>query len=197
MLRTHICVVTLFLCAAVCVASTERKQSAPQSHPDLSGTWRLDKSKGNYVQYSGLNRKAELVLVISHVDPEIKATRRLSWNGNERVQDLTYFSDGRGETNPTLIDEIEVKSKTKWNGNKLISEYSVSPKSAGGLKFTLDVIGEWKLSADGRTLTQTERATARSSSLTVDAGAPRIGMPPSGLVLAVPNETKKVFQRVP
>ncbi|HEX6189083.1 MAG TPA: hypothetical protein VFZ40_13475 [Pyrinomonadaceae bacterium] len=165
-----------------------------QPKPDFSGTWELDKSKGNYVKISGLKPEANLILVISHAEPQIKVTRRLLWNGREDLQEVNYYPDGRGEFSRTFINESEGKSKTKWKGKKLVTEFSVTLKNEklGDLKY--DVIQEWKLSADGKTLTQTQRAFNFSP-------------PPSGL--SSPNsllktidpgagaeEIKRVFNRI-
>lgn len=170
-------------------------QSAPlQSRPDFSGTWKLDKSKGNYVEISGLKPEADLILVISHAEPQIKVTRKLLWNGREDLQETNYYADGRGEFSRTFINESESKSKTKWNGKKVVTEFSVTLKNEKLGEIKYDVIQEWKLSADGKTLTQTQRAFNFS-------GPPYLLSPPSGLFktpesMSPGEEIKRVFTRI-
>ena len=171
-------------------------QSAPlQSRPDFSGTWKLDKSKGNYVKISGLKPEADFILVISHAEPQIRVTRKLLWNGREDLQEVNYYADGSGEFSRTFITESESKSKTKWNGKKLVTEFTVTLKNERLGDFKYDVIQEWKLSADGKTLTQTERAFNFS-------GPPFMLSPPHPLLKSNTNpgsgieEIKRVFNRI-
>jgi hypothetical protein len=177
-------------CAVVGLSSNDKSESQKQAPPNLSGTWKLDKSKGNYVKYSRLKPDADLILVISHVEPEIKVARKSVWRGQEHVQELTYYSDGRGEVSRTFIDNIEGKSKTKWEANRLVSRFSVSLKQGLG---SLDVLQEWKVSADGKTLTQIQRIQQTS--------LPRPSSPDSAIIARIlnqmgPSEIKRVFNRI-
>jgi len=165
-----------------------------QEKPNFSGTWKIDKSKGNYVKISGLKPEADLILVISHAEPQIKVTRRLLWDGREDLQEVNYYADGRGEFSRTFTNESESKSKTKWNGKKPVTEFSVTLKNEKLAHINYDVIQEWKLSADGKTLTQTQRAFNFS-------GPPNMLTPPSGLFKTPEStlpaeEIKRVFTRI-
>jgi hypothetical protein len=48
----------------------------------------------------------------------------------------------------------EVKSKTRWDGDKVVSEAHITRKGQGG-PYELDVTQKWQVSSDGKTLTNT------------------------------------------
>src|SRR3954465_14917035 len=94
-----------------------------KSHPDFSGTWEIDRTKSDFGEFSERPlSKADSTLVIAHGDPELKIRRTLRINGQEEVKEFTYYTDERGETNPATIGVGEIKSKTKWDGDKVVSE---------------------------------------------------------------------------
>lgn len=126
-------------------------------------------------------------------------TRMVEHNGQVTGQDLIYYTDGRGETNriimflstrvdltPQRHDGIAIKSKTVWSGNKLITRSRSPARSLIGSRLLeFEIIDEWKLSADGKTLTQTSRTLSRednSGAIFVSANRPDI---------------KKIYNRVP
>lgn len=115
--------------------------------PDLTGTWVLELSQ------SETGTTPEITLIIEHHDPEIKITRKARLSEQERTDTLNYYSDGRGEENPSLESNTLVKSKTKWNGNELVSKRSRTTRIRDDTVF-VDETEAWLLSADGRTLTQ-------------------------------------------
>ena len=84
--------------------------------PDLSGTWRLVESRNIRLKVPGTFTKT---LVIVHHDPEIRVTTQLNENGRERSLEQVYFSDNRGESNPTFAENQAVRSQTRWRGEKL------------------------------------------------------------------------------
>jgi hypothetical protein len=154
----------------VLVCSAQDKKSAPQTRPDLTGTWErnLSKSKrGNRAVGTAVVR-----LIISHNDPELKVTRQSDSIGKETITDSVYYTDGRGEKNVTGFSGVvrlglpyentepnqggskdpEVRSRTKWEGDKLVSRYSMS-FSLQGRRADLDVAEKRELSPDGKTLT--------------------------------------------
>ena len=132
-----------------------KKEGKPR--PDLSGTWELDKSKSDF----GLFRdrpvsKADSTLVIAHSDPELKVTRTLRLNGQQETKVFTYYTDGRGETNPAAIGAGEVKSKTKWDGDKVSAQAKMTwPGQNGAPGVEMDVTQKWQVSSDGKSLTNT------------------------------------------
>lgn len=145
----------LVLITAGVSGAESRKESQKQS-PNLSGTWKRDNSKGK-PSYDTLSKhKMNLTLVISHAEPEIKITYKLSWADQERVRERTYYTDGRGETNQALSDNPlrEIRTTTAWKGDKLIVTLMIKNRKKEGTLLTGDTFEEWKLSSDGKTLTQ-------------------------------------------
>lgn len=146
--------ICLLACAAVAAAGDDKKKDG-KSHPDLTGTWQLDRSKSDFGLFSDRPlARADSTLVVEHKDPELKIKRTLSLNGQEEVKDFVYYTDERGETNPATLGVGEVKSKTKWDGDKVLAEASITRKSQSG-PYELNVTQRWQVSSDGKTLTNT------------------------------------------
>src|SRR5437016_3128032 len=89
-------VLTLFLVLAANVP-VEGQSPKPKVKPDFSGIWLLDQKKSSD---SGLTRRPDLPIKISHHDPEFRVTNSSESNGQIVERDFVYFTDGRGETNP-------------------------------------------------------------------------------------------------
>jgi hypothetical protein len=144
----------LFTCAAVSAARDDKKKDA-KARPDLNGTWTLDKSKSDFGPFRERPiAKADATLVVSQHDPELKVTRTLSLNGQQETKEFTYYADERGETNPASIGGGEVKSKTKWDGDKVLVHSKITRQGQRG-DFEIDTTEKWQVSSDGKTLTQT------------------------------------------
>ena len=147
--------ILLTLCLLASAPAADDKQKGGKSRPDFSGTWRVDKSKSDFGEFSDRPlSKADATLVVEHRDPELKVRRMLSLNGQVEVKEFTYYADGRGETNQATIGVGEVKSKTKWDGDRVVSEARVTRRSQTG-PYELDVVQKWQVSSDGKTLTNT------------------------------------------
>ncbi|HEY7546068.1 MAG TPA: hypothetical protein VID27_14345 [Blastocatellia bacterium] len=146
-------IVFLLISASLAFAQDKPKDAKP----DFSGTWAFDHSKsslGPFERSPAAN--AEITLVITHKEPELKIVRKINLNGNASTQEFTYYSDGRGETNPAAFGNGEVKSKTKWDKMKLESKSSSSYQMRGGGDvFHTDTAERRELSQDGKTLTIT------------------------------------------
>jgi hypothetical protein len=132
----------MLLVASLLVVETKFYGQSNKTKPDLTGTWVLDRSKSS----RAIN--FDEALTVEHHDPEIKITRRITANGSERVETLTCYSNGRGEVNPSELTGKPVKTKTKWDGNKLVSQES-SITRVGDRTVYVDVTDVWQLSADG------------------------------------------------
>src|ERR1700741_2683841 len=89
------------LISALGMTSThaQAKQKPSKIKPDFSGTWLLDSPKGNV----GSSTTPDQPVKITHHDPELRITRMVQSNGQLNGRDFVYYTDGRGETNPTLI----------------------------------------------------------------------------------------------
>jgi hypothetical protein len=150
------------LAAAACVAQGGGRKDAPKPPPNFSGDWvavDLPRATPETEDWLTLVR-----LKVTHAEPELKVTRVWERLGRETEDGATYYTDGRGETNlwgstrtfsmSSPDDEKELKTRTAWDGEKLVSKSEADASSKkksrpNGLKVT----DEWKLSKDGKELT--------------------------------------------
>ncbi len=130
-----------------------------QTKANMSGTWVLDKSRSNFGRLSKEAANAKITMKILHKEPTLKMTRSGSLNGTARSQSLTFYTDGRGETNPGLLDNSQAKSKTTWESGKLVT-HSWSTLSINGETVQLETLERRELSSDGKTLTVSVSATS-------------------------------------
>jgi len=131
-------------------AEDVKSQKPRVNRPHFEGTWRLDKSS-NPREPAG-----EVTLVIQHNDPEIKINRVYKSNRYTREEALTYYTDDRGEENPETVDKV--KSKTKWEDNKIVSR---SATKGFGDRFDGFRTVTWDISKDGNSIE--EMTTFRST----------------------------------
>ena len=179
--------------AVVALASPLSAQNRPaKPKPDLTGSWLLDARKSNSV---GLTRRPDLPIKISHQDPELRVTLTSESNGQLVERNFVYFTDGRGEDNeatamlttnpnapPRDLRKERTKSTTRWSGNKIITRAPL-PLRISGQYVEFEQIDEWKMSGDGKVLTQTSRVVLNRSS------APTF-------YPAMAREKKRVYNRV-
>jgi hypothetical protein len=149
---------------AVAVSVTAQGNKSPK--PDLTGTWQLDAGKSNAPD---IGKRGETIKIV-HAEPELRITRTFLANGQAISREFVYFTDGKGETNaatlflafdprhkrPEELQSVSVKSKTKWQGDKIVIRTSTESRLER-LRMQYLVVDEWKLSADGKTLTQTSK----------------------------------------
>jgi hypothetical protein len=144
-----------FLACLLLTLSTPAAPSLAQAKPNLSGSWTLDLARSNFGRLGNAQFKnARMSLKISHREPELKITRNANLGGQSRNHNLSYFTDGRGESNPNILSNETMRSKTRWEGARLISRSS-SSMSFNGQSVNLEAIEKRELSADGKTLTIT------------------------------------------
>jgi len=159
--------VTLILCAVtLCAQETSKakpeigtwvdgaghvkSQKTRVNRPHFEGTWRLNKSSNPRVS------AGEVTLVIQHNDPEIKINRVYKSNRYTREEAPTYYTDERGEENLETVDKV--KSKTKWEGNNIVSR---SATKGFGDRFDGFRTVTWRISKDGNSIKET--ITSRST----------------------------------
>jgi hypothetical protein len=153
-------------CAVICFAQGTKTAIKP----DLSGTWGFDRKRSNAGKSKDASKPPEQIK-ITHVDPELRIRRKVSVNDQIEERELVYYTDGRGETNPTTAyittnpgsrsgRPPETNSQTSWRGDKIISK-SIFGSPVGRAALEFEIIVEWRLSTDGKTLTQTTRTIAK------------------------------------
>ena len=155
MRRLLLVVSLLSMLSPAAAAAGDDKKKGERAHPDLSGTWQLDRSKSDFGEWGSRPlAKADSTLVVTHVGPELKIRRTLSLDGREEVREFAYYTDERGETNPATLGAGEVKSKSRWDGDRVVSEAHVTLRGQSG-NYELNVTQKWQVSSDGKTLTNT------------------------------------------
>lgn len=154
MKKIMVCVCMLSLVALA--AQSQDDKNKVKAKPDLNGSWVLDKSRSNFGRFSQTPfAKSEITMKIALNDPEFHLTRNLKTEGKEaQPVDWVYYTDGRGETNPPFMGRDPMKSKTKWDGSKLVAKSSTT-RQANGYDVKLDIEEKWELSKDGKNLIDT------------------------------------------
>lgn len=150
----------LMLCGVWCLSAAGAQEggrkAVDQGRFDLTGAWELDKSKSDFGPFADSPVvKADVKLAVAHAGPELKITRREARGGREQTTELVYYTDGRGELNPSTLGRVGVKSTTRWDGNKIVAASTLTRKGPDGKPSTLETTDKWQLSGDGRVLTQT------------------------------------------
>lgn len=151
-------------CAAACAAQEGKKGEAAKPRPDLSGTWVLEEKRAGKSKppAQGTTR-----LVVVHSEPEIKISHVREAGGRQSVWESVHYTDGRGESNRVsvqrdpydpAVSEEGVASKTAWRGDVLVVRSRIG-KLMGKSLANMELVSEWRLSPDGRTLTETSRFT--------------------------------------
>jgi hypothetical protein len=164
---------TLTLATVVTIASEKSVRAQGQDGANLSGAWELIKYDGTTKGQIG-SKFPKVTLVISQTASEIKITQKRIRRGVEQVQEFTYHTDGRGETNTGQINlwpqgEYRTESVTEWHGDKLLTRYKgqLRVMPAYPLKSTSsDAREEWRLTSDGKKLVLTASTTQMDSSST-------------------------------
>lgn len=164
-----------------------QKRTVPK--PNFAGQWVLDKSK------STKGAVEDLTVLIQQEEPEIRITRRATNGSKERVDRLVYYSDARGETNTvsqatTAEEKTELKSVTKWDGNKLMIRSKAKMQSFGGGRSTVEParIEKWQISKDGLLYWTT--------SYTFDGTGPIVEAMLKANILTPGEDIRRVFRRV-
>ena len=86
--------------------------------------------------------------MIEHEEPNLTIKKTMIAEGQERVEELSYTTDGTENINELSRQGMSMKSKTRWEGNRLVTE-SESDTPMGTMKIKEVRV----LSADGNEMT--------------------------------------------
>ena len=174
-MKTLLLSTCLIALATICLA-----QSSQPGKPDLSGTWKLDAGK-----------KADISeeIKITHHDPQFIVRRKVKDAAEET--ELTYYTDGRGEKNSAGPGEAafeswrpqETESKTSWDQKSNLVTRSASMVVSSGAVWEREIVDEWRLSSDGKTLTLTTKTLPKKDS-------------PGNAAAAAATEFKRVYKLI-
>ena len=131
---------TLLVCAAIFVATC--LWAAQESKPNFSGKWELDVAKSEFGALPGPSSRTD---VIDHQEPKVKITVTVKGPQGERTFERNYTTDGKENTNTQF--NMEVKSKTHWEGKVLVTELKLEIQGN-----PLEIKEQWELSEDGKVL---------------------------------------------
>lgn len=120
---------------------------AQDGKPNFTGKWSLDLAKSDF----GQTPPPEFILhTIDHKEPSIKIATSQKNQMGESTTERNITTDGKENPNKMRMmgGEMEVKSTSKWDGEKLAT---VSKLDAQGS--TIELNDTWALSEGGNVLT--------------------------------------------
>jgi hypothetical protein len=157
----------LLILSAPSVFAQTSVRAAPAKHPSLAGTW-IPKSEKDAKPDAGPAGWTNVI--VEQQGDVLKFTLVYPAASKQPMRELTFYTDGRGETNKGTVyfyligngnklADGEVKSKTAWEGDALVVVHHMFMPDIviqGGVVVpSLDVTMRWEVSADGKTLTRT------------------------------------------
>src|ERR1043165_3595486 len=89
----------ILIVLATCAANGLAQANKSKPKPNLSGTWELDRKRSS-VGSSNSSTPPEQI-TITHHDPELKIRKTVTIKGKKEGRELPYYTEGRGEPNPT------------------------------------------------------------------------------------------------
>ena len=161
----------LVLSAAFANSQRGLAQSQNQSVPDLSGTWELVED------HSGLKMKLNdagfprVTVVIAQEGSQIRITQKQIKRGAQTVEEYSYYTDGRGETNPGRVElypryVANFESVSGWQKERLLIKFSTEHLKWFGRGVADSWVtrkDEWRLGSYGGTLILTISTVRRES----------------------------------
>lgn len=143
-------ILTLLLCGTLLpVAATA------QAPADFSGTWKINMSKSDPPPQGrgGMQQvdQSRIVLTITQTADMVTIVR----SGGQMDLTTTYYLDGRESTN--RMGRGEMKSTSRWDGAKLITEGAAEMETPMGA-MSIETTETRELSADGKQMTVTVRS---------------------------------------
>lgn len=157
-------ILVLFVLILVFSPAGDAQSGGLKPKPDFSGKWLLDTRQSRY----GMTGRSDLPITISHHDPEFRITVPYEPNNLNIVVEVeyVYFTDKRGEYNEGTDalwwdpadpepkqPEKKPNSKTEWSGDKIV----IVAWLRRGNFVNYQQRDEWRLSRDGKVLTQYRR----------------------------------------
>jgi hypothetical protein len=125
--------------------------SAIAQTPDFTGTWKINMIKSDAAPQGRGGQQMDLSkMVVAITQTAELITLVQSGTGQELT--TSYYLDGRESTNAARRGEM--KSKSKWDGDKLVTEGSATLEGPNG-QMTLTMKEVRTLSGDGKTMTVT------------------------------------------
>jgi len=124
---------------------------------NFSGTWILDKSKSDVSQFIGVGedtekiQNASMTMMVEQEGANLRVTRIMKIQGDERKEIHTYKIDGNETTNTGFRGETVV-ARAFWEGDKLVV-VSTRTKRILTKDLSAESRGVWSLSPDGKLLT--------------------------------------------
>ena len=112
---------------------------AQDAKPDFSGKWTLDAGKSDF---GPMPAPSSQVHVIEHKDPKLKVTTTTKSQQGDRTSEASYTTDGKENANPGFGGQ-EVKSTTKWDGKKLVTQRKVQAQG-----MDIEIKDTWELAED-------------------------------------------------
>lgn len=171
--------VTVSILALFVSSQRGMAQSQDQSVPNLSGTWELIEDDNDAMKlkptHAGFPR---LKLVISQEGSLIRFTQKQIRRGAETVQEYSYYTDGRSETNVGRVElwphsVARFESVSGWQKERLLIKYNAEHLRWIGRSVSDTWVtrkDEWRLGSNGETLIVTI-STVRNESGGLYVGA--------------------------
>jgi hypothetical protein len=146
-------------------------QSQNQNAPNLSGTWELVED------HSGVTMKLNdagfprVTVVIAQEGSQIRITQKQIKRGIGTVKEYSYYTDGRGETNPGRVElypryVANFESVSGWQKERLLIKFSTEHLKWFGRGVADSWVtrkDEWRLGSYGATLILTISTVRRES----------------------------------
>jgi hypothetical protein len=104
-------------------------------------------------------------LVIDHTDSALKVTHKSSSSEGGREYTETFLLDGSESVNPGSSGGGEMRSRTSWDNNKLVTLGTQQMSRSGNAASDVVIKQELYLSKDGKTLTFKTSRTANGRSV--------------------------------
>jgi hypothetical protein len=109
-----------WLVCVIMLAATLSLRGAEGSRPNFSGRWELDKTQSDLGPLPGDDSFIEF---IEHQEPKLTITQ--VWKNAEGEHTLVWQLTTDGAENTSRMNQEEIKSRTTWEDNKLVTEWKM------------------------------------------------------------------------